>query len=70
MVVLYYLVFVSALMFLLCSLGVVFATIDLVKHRKVKEKPDYKNHLIQVLLASAIVFVIFVVCIAILKVLV
>lgn len=68
MVVLYYLIFVSALMLLLLNSGVVFATVDLVKHRKAKEKLDYKNHLIQSLSLLVIVLIVFVVCIAILKV--
>lgn len=68
MVVLYYLIFVSALMLLLLNSGVVLATVDLVKHRKAKEKLDYKNHLIQSLSLLVIVLIVFVVCIAILKV--
>lgn len=70
MIVLYYLVFVSMIVFVLFTSGVVLATVDLVKHRRVKEKLDYKNHLIHGLSISVIAFVIFIVCIAVLKVLV
>lgn len=65
MKVLNYLVFVSVLIFLCFSSGVVFGTIDLIKHRK--DKKLYVSNVISSVSISTIALVVCVICISFLK---
>lgn len=66
MVVLYYLVVVSVLMFCLFNSGVVLSVVGIIKHRKSKNL-EYKHCLATSVSISTVALVIFIVCIAVLK---
>lgn len=66
MVVLYYLVVVSVLIFCLSNLGVVFSIVRIIKYRKSKNL-EYKHCLATTVFTLTVVLIIFIVCIAVLK---